>query len=259
MDLERKFLFDEVVADYAEARPGYPPELLNDIIRMTGIDKDSKILEIGCGTGQATQLFIENGFDVTAVELGKKLAAYTQNRFKDYKRFKVINLPFEEFRSEEKYKLIFAASAFHWIDPQQGFPLIHSLLEKDGWLALFWNSKAEKEQTGELAKAINGIYDQYYTDPDQVKLSHAEREKQIRECGLFGEVIAKLYPYTRIYTSGQYVQLLKTYSDHIAQPADTKQILYAKIQEAIDLQGGTITVPYEVKAYFAGKKDLTTE
>jgi hypothetical protein len=86
-----------------------------------------------------------------------------------------------------------------------------------------------------------------------IKLSHAEREKQIHDCGLFGEVIHKTYPYTRVYTSDQYVQLLNTYSDHIAQLAETKQILYSKIKEAIDNYGGSITVPYEVKAYFAVK------
>ncbi len=255
MQKERKYLFDGVVADYAEARPGYPIELLHDIIEMTGINSNSHVLEIGCGTGQATQLFVDNGFEVTAVELGEKLAAYTRDKFKDFTRFKVINLPFEDYRTEQKYNLIFAASAFHWIDPSKGFPLIHSLLEKDGWLALFWNSRSELTQAGKLYQTINEMYDKYYVTPQEnIKLSHEEREKQIHDCGLFGNVISKSYPYNKVYTSAKYIQLLGTYSDHIAQPEDTKQILFSKIKEAIDKHGRTITVPYEVKAYFAKKK-----
>lgn len=251
----RKYLFDDVVADYAEARPGYPVELINDIIELCGLCKQDKILEIGCGTGQATQLFVDRGFDITAVELGKKLAEFTRNRFRDYNSFKVINLPFEEYRTDDKYKLIFAASAFHWVDAKQGFPLIHSLLEDDGWLALFWNSKSELAQTGMLYQRINEIYDKYYVEPQEnIKLSHEEREKQITDSGLFGGVISKKYPYTRTYTSERYIQLLKTYSDHIAQPEVTKQILFSKIKEIIDQFGRTITVPYEVKAYFAQRQ-----
>lgn len=247
-------MFDEVAKDYAEARPGYPIELLNDIIDMAELNEDSKILEIGCGAGQATQLFIEKGFDITAVELGRKLADCTLDRFKDYKRLKVINLPFEEYRTDEKYHLIFAASAFHWINPEQGFPLIHSLLVNGGWLALFWNSKSELEQEGELYQAINKVYDKYYIEPkEQIKLSHEERETQIRSSDLFCNLITKTYPYTKVYTAEQYVQLLSTYSDHIMQPSHTRQLLFEGIKEAIAAHGGAITVPYEVKAYFIRK------
>jgi ubiquinone/menaquinone biosynthesis C-methylase UbiE len=49
---ELKDTFDEIVLDYDEARQGYPKDLINDIIRLSRINTDSKILEIGCGTGR---------------------------------------------------------------------------------------------------------------------------------------------------------------------------------------------------------------
>lgn len=37
-------------------RPGYPDELFADLVAVTGMDERSSVLEVGCGTGQATLL-----------------------------------------------------------------------------------------------------------------------------------------------------------------------------------------------------------
>jgi hypothetical protein len=197
---------------------------------------------------------VEHGFDITAVELGKHMADCTRNRFNTYSRLKVINQPFEEYSTDDRYKLIFAASAFHWIDPKKGFPLVNALLEDDGWIALFWNSKSERDVDSELYKEINAVYDKYYVEPhEKIKLNKVERETMISDSGLFCNLITKSYHYSLTYTSNKYIQLLGTYSDHIAQPEETKAILFTKIKEAIDNHGGIISIPYEVKAYFARK------
>ena len=47
-------IFDQTTLDYDEVRPGYPEELIEDVISISAISKDRRILEIGCGIGQAT-------------------------------------------------------------------------------------------------------------------------------------------------------------------------------------------------------------
>jgi ubiquinone/menaquinone biosynthesis C-methylase UbiE len=47
-------IFDEAVSLYDEVRPGYPEDLFDDVISLSGIPAGGRILEIGCGTGQAT-------------------------------------------------------------------------------------------------------------------------------------------------------------------------------------------------------------
>jgi ubiquinone/menaquinone biosynthesis C-methylase UbiE len=46
-------IFDEAALLYDEVRPGYPEELFDDIVALSGIPSGGRILEIGCGTGQA--------------------------------------------------------------------------------------------------------------------------------------------------------------------------------------------------------------
>src|SRR5688572_7761630 len=67
--------FDEDAERYDRARPGYPSAVFDDLVELAGIGPGCRVLEIGCGTGQATVPLAERGCDIVAVELGAELAA----------------------------------------------------------------------------------------------------------------------------------------------------------------------------------------
>ncbi len=67
-------MFDQVAELYDLARPGYPPELFDDLVDLAGLRARSRVLEIGCGTDQATIPLAVRGLDVVCVELGEALA-----------------------------------------------------------------------------------------------------------------------------------------------------------------------------------------
>jgi hypothetical protein len=48
-------VFNEVAELYDRIRPGYPDELFAGLVTITGMDERSSVLEVGCGTGQATR------------------------------------------------------------------------------------------------------------------------------------------------------------------------------------------------------------
>src|ERR671933_454382 len=56
--------FEEVPELYERARPLYPPELFDDLVAYAGLEAGSRVLEIGCGTGQATLPLAERGLAV---------------------------------------------------------------------------------------------------------------------------------------------------------------------------------------------------
>jgi 2-polyprenyl-3-methyl-5-hydroxy-6-metoxy-1,4-benzoquinol methylase len=63
-----------------EVRPGYPDELFADLVTITGMGDRSSVLEVGCGTGQATRSLAALGCSVTALEPGAGLAALARRR-----------------------------------------------------------------------------------------------------------------------------------------------------------------------------------
>src|SRR5207253_9584919 len=115
-DRERlRTTFEEVAELYDVARPGYPAQLYDDLSALAGLRAGARVLEIGCGTGQATRELVARGLDVTCVELGPELAAVARRNVPEAE---VVVANFETWEPEHAdFDAIVAFTAFHWVDP----------------------------------------------------------------------------------------------------------------------------------------------
>lgn len=255
--MDKRFTFNEDVENYEKWRPTYCEELFEDIMAYSQIGHGQKALEIGIGTGQATIPFVNMGCELTAIELGKDLAAYSKLKFQDYKNFTVCNTAFEEYiYPDESIDIIYSATAFHWIPEEIGYPKVSKLLKANGTLALFWNRPFVARQDDELHQTIQGIYQKYR--PSNIKIIENDTErynniiKTIQAYG-FRDVVFKLYHLTRRFSSNGYIALLNSYSDHRSMPSASKELFEAEIKEAIIKFGDVISVYDTIDLYLARK------
>jgi len=77
-------VFDEAAELYDAVRPGYPPELFDDITELTGLGPGFRVLEVGCGTGQATVGFAERGCEVACVDPSSSLVEVARRKLEGY-------------------------------------------------------------------------------------------------------------------------------------------------------------------------------
>jgi protein-L-isoaspartate O-methyltransferase len=70
--------FDESPELYDRTRPVCPPALFDDLVAT--LPTCARVLEIGCGTGQATVPLAERGLAIVCVELGGSLAAFARRK-----------------------------------------------------------------------------------------------------------------------------------------------------------------------------------
>jgi len=78
----------------------------------------ARVLEIGCGTGQATVPLAERGYRIVAVELGTDMAAVARRNLAAFDAVEVVTAAYEEWPLPgEPFDVVFSATAFHWIDP----------------------------------------------------------------------------------------------------------------------------------------------
>ncbi len=241
-DTQLRHTFDREAGLYASARPGYPESLFEDIIRLSGIPTRGKILEIGCGTGQATLPFARRGYAVHCIELGANLAAVARANLAPYSQVTITTGSFEEVPLlEGYYDLVISATAFHWIDPGIGYPKIARTLKPDGALALFWNKHVQTESSGGFSQSVQEVYARLapamavkfsgLPPPDDITLPV---EGEIAQSGLFGPVTVKRYSWEQAYTSQAYIELLNTYSDHLALNPQVRVQLLEGIREHIE-------------------------
>jgi SAM-dependent methyltransferase len=231
--------FNTVAQDYDAIRPGYPEELVNDIFSFASLPSTSRCLEIGCGTGQATLPFARRGCEILCLDIGEQLLARAAEKLRPFPAVRFQKVAFENWPPEsELFDLFFSATAFHWVPPEIGYPKAAQVLRSGGTLALFWNvHPLEKE--GFFAE-VDEVYQRYY--PGWVALEKRPSKispdpsitQLIDGTGLFGAVDARVYPSPQGYSTAQYIQLINTFSDHLAMPEKARFELYSGIADLIE-------------------------
>ena len=238
--------FDRVAEDYHRFRPSYPEALINDLVSTTGLPPGGRILEVGAGTGKATQLLAQRGFRLHCLEPGENLAAVLRENCQDYP-VTIETVRFEEWEVQARaFDLVVSAQAFHWVPKPLGYELAARALKPGGSLALFWNRYPYPQ--GDVFEAIQAAYD---TQAPHMSISKEKMDKLIAEVvegiaasGCFGPVAVRRYPWSRACTTAEYLGLLNTYSDHLSLPEEQFVRLRAAVGAAIDAHGGVIEVPY---------------
>lgn len=238
--------FDTEAAQYEKMRPGYMDELYQEIFSYIPIDKTSNVLEIGIGGGQATLPVLKTGCKLTAIEYGEHLAEICREKFKEYPKFSVVTGKFEDFEpGDEKFDLIFSASAFHWIPEEIGYPKVFSMLKKGGVFARFANHPYNDKGRAELAEEIQKLYAVYMPgsspSPEYHEDSARKRAEIAKKYG-FDEISYALFHRTRNFSAKEYTALLGTYSDHIAIEEKKRMEFFSKIEKVIYDFGGEITL-----------------
>lgn len=256
MDLRMKFNEDE--ENYDKWRPTYVRELFDQIIQYSNIDEISKALEIGIGTGQATLPILKTGAQVTAIEIGAKLAEYSKQKFASYCNFEVVNVDFEDFFSHDQtFNLIYSATAFHWIPEEVGYTKSFELLKPGGVLALFWNHPFVNREDDILHNKIQEVYRKYKLFEDKHPIEFNEKDcaiilNRLKKYG-FSNCQSHLFYSVRQFTADEYIGLLNTYSDHRALPKQIKKELETEISILINDCGGILTVYDTIDLYLAQK------
>jgi SAM-dependent methyltransferase len=252
--------FDRVAPLYDRARPCYPGALFDDVVSLSGVPPGGRILEIGCGTGQATVPLARRGYRILCVELGENLAAAARRKLAVYPQVEVRTGAFENWPIEEgAFDLAVSAEAFHWLDQAIAYRKIALALRPGGAIALFWNRHVQSDESEGFFEAAHEIYKREapeLVEEEELNLPRPDevsgRSAEIDETGLFGEVTVRKYRWDAEYDAASYIRLLSTYSGHINLDSTARERLFRGIAELIDAEfGGRIIKGYLSVLYVA--------
>ena len=252
--------FDQVAEIYDEVRPGYPDEVIEDVILISGIPRNGRILEIGCGTGQATVPFAQRGYSIHCLEMGKNMANIASENLRPYPDITIENIKFEDWPSQKKtYDMVLSATAFHWVPSEIGFPKAAECLKETGYLVLLSNMHPSP-YTG-FFERVHKVYQDIvpdWKDPreglstdEKIKLG----KRNINGTGFYDKVLVKKYEWVKEFSSEGYIKLLNTFSNHRNLEKEKRNRLFNRIERLIDEEfHGKISRPYLTVLYAARKK-----
>ena len=131
LDRARADSFGAAARVYDAHRPRYPAQLIDDLLMQS----PQTVLDVGAGTGIASEQLLAKGVNVLAVEPDPRMV--------EVARGKGIPIEIGTFESwdpaERGFDLVVFGSSFHWVNPDIALPKAHRLLSSGGRLALMWN------------------------------------------------------------------------------------------------------------------------
>ncbi len=240
-------VFNEVPELYDRVRPTYPDVLIADLAAITGIDAHASVLEVGCGTGQATRLLASLGCHVTAVDPGANTAAFARTRLADLSNVAVETSSFEEWEDlGRRFDVLVAASSWHWVDPSIGWRRAHDVLRLGGWMAVLGNVVVRRLGEPEVYEETADLHDRFA--PGNPGWGHPPLEDEVRASdgwgprhdprGLFGSTIVRMYETVQWFDGEGFADLLRSTSLYRSLDSDVREPLLDAIAERIRTQMG---------------------
>jgi SAM-dependent methyltransferase len=151
-------LFDTAAEEYDKARRSYPDLLVDRALARGGLGAGSRVVEVGCGTGKLTEQLVERDLHIDAVDPGANMIEVARRRVGSAASVEFHVGTFEDVAlQEEAFAGVFAATAFHWVDPEIGWAKAASLLEPGGVLALLSHLTVRDEESAEVYEALIGV------------------------------------------------------------------------------------------------------
>lgn len=257
-----KSVFNEISEAYHTARPSYPKQLVEDLIKETGLSSNSNVLEIGIGTGKLTESLVKRGLNITGIELGERMASTAEKNLSAYEGVEIVVGNFNQHNfSSEAFDAVIAATSFHWLEAKTRVLKISDILRSGGSVAIIDTRHVDAGADG-FPVASQKCYRKWNSNtpenyrlpsPDEVAKEGFRRKEEF--LNQFDNFFERSYFANVFYTSEMYVKLLTTYSDVIAMDEQNRLGLLKCIGDLIDSDfGGRITKSYLWQLFIAKKK-----
>ncbi len=240
--------FSDRVANYVRYRPSYPTEVVPWLASVGVVAPDSRVADLGSGTGILSKLFLDYGCRVWGVEPNAPMGEAGAELLKDEARFTpLVGSAEATTLPPHSVDLVVAGQAFHWFDVPRAAAEARRILAVGGAAALLWNQR-QLDATPFLA-AYEAFLRKWGTDYATV----SEQYERVEDIRLFfgGDVASETFPNEQVFDyAGLEGRLLS--SSYVPTPGSET---YAPMLEALKAlftkyeDDGVVRFVYDTKVY----------
>jgi SAM-dependent methyltransferase len=235
--------FDTVAATYGDARPPLPDGLIDELVALTRLPPGGRVLEVGPGPGNVTSEFAARGYEIVGVELGTELAATARRNLAAFPKVTIEHSAFETWPlPASRFDVVTAFHAWHWLDPAVGLAKAAGALGPGGAIAIVGADHVAGGDT-EFFADVQDCYERHMPGtPPGLRLRDANdipsNDWGIAASDAFDEPHFRRWLALTEYTTETYLQLLGSFSNHIALADDARDALFGCVAALLDRRYG---------------------
>lgn len=164
------------VESYRRYRPGYPTEISELLRRECGLGGNAQIVDMAAGTGLLTEIFLQAGFAVTAVEPNAQMRAASATLEAEYQNLRVVDGTAESTGlPDASADLITVAQAMHWFDLEKTKAEFARVLRPGGYCAVIYNNRRVSGDA--FHQGYERLLKEFGIDYANVKQQHVGRKR----------------------------------------------------------------------------------
>jgi ubiquinone/menaquinone biosynthesis C-methylase UbiE len=236
---EFRRVFDTIPDQFDRFRPRYSEELFEFLNKNAEIGPGKRVLEIGPGTGQATEPVLRTGCEYHAIELGEHLCRKMNEKYGMLPNFHIVNDDFitHDF-GDLKFDMIYSAATIQWIPEEIAFSKIFELLKPGGTLAMMLTKSEYRSDNEPLYEKIQALYEKYY----KPEIAYTYGKFTYTAAPGYGYSDVERYEFKgkRVFTADEYVEFSGTHCDHIVIPDPIRNEFFANLKKAVIEAGDRI-------------------
>jgi trans-aconitate methyltransferase len=201
-----------------------------------------RVIDVGCGTGKATVALAERIDLGVAVEPDPAMAEICARHLAPFPRWRVDLADFESWDPGlDRSDLVTCAQAWHWLSPEIRALRAHAALTSGGWLAVWWN-RTDIDRNP-LQKALEAVYSDLAPGMRH-RVYGPETVPEPEWWEGFGPSEVHNYRWSATYTTTQWLDLMRSTSEHRMLNEAHREHLLAGVGAVIDRDGGAFDHPY---------------
>jgi SAM-dependent methyltransferase len=238
---------------YDRVRPTYPVQLIDDLMS----DEPADVIDVGCGTGIVSRLFLARGCRVLGVEVDERMA--------EYARSTGVNVEVGRFETWDPkgrdFDLLVSGQAWHWVEPVAGAGAAAHCLRSGARFCVFWNRQMYPDDVSRVmldvyGRIAPGLIDKSpligsLTPRTPSKLDEDPVVAALTASGAFQPAEYRRYEWEREYTVAEWLGHARTSSDHRQLDPSVLADLLAALESELEALGGHFLLSYRTNTLTA--------
>jgi SAM-dependent methyltransferase len=133
--------FRTAAAHYEEGRPPYAPALIRRVAEVTGLSRQHRVLDLGCGPGPLARGFAALAAEVMAMDPSGDMLAAARELAAGMPNIRFVAGSSYDLAPElGPFHLVVMGRSFHWMDRVDTLKRLDRMVDSEGAVALFRDS-----------------------------------------------------------------------------------------------------------------------